>query len=45
MMKIRLATPDEAEHLWFIRNQAIRHGCTTSLTQKRSAPGHLMKCQ
>ncbi len=34
MMKIRLATADEAEHLWSIRNQAIRHGCTTSFDAK-----------
>ncbi|MEQ4708408.1 GNAT family N-acetyltransferase [Providencia huaxiensis] len=33
-MKIRLATADEAEHLWSIRNQAIRHGCTTSFDTK-----------
>ncbi|WP_168222885.1 GNAT family N-acetyltransferase [Providencia huaxiensis] len=33
-MKIRLATADEAEHLWSIRNQAIRHGCTTSFDAK-----------
>jgi GNAT superfamily N-acetyltransferase len=26
-MPVRLATPDEAEILWEIRNQAIRHGC------------------
>lgn len=29
-MQIRLATPKEAKRLWFIRNQAIRHGCKTS---------------
>lgn len=29
-MQIRLAVPKEAERLWFIRNQAIRHGCKTS---------------
>ncbi|GEM_PF-83990 len=26
-MKVRLASPDEAQRLWDIRNQAIRHGC------------------
>ncbi|MBU9811287.1 GNAT family N-acetyltransferase [Rahnella sp. C60] len=26
-MPVRRATPDEAEALWNIRNQAIRHGC------------------
>lgn len=26
-MKVRLATPGEAEECWNIRNQAIRHGC------------------
>lgn len=26
-MPVRLASPDEAEILWEIRNQAIRHGC------------------
>ena len=26
-MPVRLACPDEAEILWEIRNQAIRHGC------------------
>ena len=26
-MPVRLASPDEAETLWEIRNQAIRHGC------------------
>lgn len=30
MMKVRLATPDEAEQCWNIRNQAIRHGCQNS---------------
>lgn len=30
MMKVRLATPDEAEQCWKIRNQAIRHGCQNS---------------
>lgn len=34
MIKIRLATPDEAELLWSISNQAIRHGCTTSFDAK-----------
>lgn len=29
-MKIRLATPDEAQALWDIRNQAIRYGCRES---------------
>ena len=29
-MTLRKATPQEAETLWNIRNQAIRHGCTTS---------------
>ncbi|TKI04931.1 GNAT family N-acetyltransferase [Martelella alba] len=28
--KIRLASPDEANELWNIRNQAIRHGCASS---------------
>ncbi|MGG4608729.1 GNAT family N-acetyltransferase [Providencia sp. Me31A] len=32
-MKLRLATPAESERLWFIRNQAIRHGCQTSFSQ------------
>lgn len=36
-MKLRLATPDEAELLWSIRNQAIRHGCTTSFDAKTIA--------
>ncbi|WP_431297110.1 GNAT family N-acetyltransferase [Rahnella sp. PAMC 25559] len=26
-MPVRLASPDEAETLWDIRNRAIRHGC------------------
>ncbi|CNL27487.1 GNAT family N-acetyltransferase [Yersinia alsatica] len=26
-MQARLASPDEAEQLWWVRNQAIRHGC------------------
>ena len=29
-MKVRLATPAEAEECWNIRNQAIRHGCQNS---------------
>lgn len=29
-MKVRLATPAEAEECWNIRNQAIRHGCNCS---------------
>ena len=29
-MTLRKATPQEAETLWNIRNQAIRHGCKTS---------------
>ena len=29
-MKVRLATPVEAEECWNIRNQAIRHGCKVS---------------
>lgn len=29
-MKVRLALPDEAQLLWEIRNQAIRHGCRES---------------
>ncbi|HKS34645.1 MAG TPA: GNAT family N-acetyltransferase [Enterobacteriaceae bacterium] len=29
-MQVRLARPDEAEKLWDIRNQAIRHGCRDS---------------
>lgn len=29
-MKVRLALPDEAQALWDIRNQAIRHGCRES---------------
>jgi GNAT superfamily N-acetyltransferase len=29
-MNVRLARPDEAEALWAIRNQAIRHGCRES---------------
>ncbi|XGI81340.1 N-acetyltransferase family protein [Enterobacter hormaechei] len=29
-MTLRKATPHEAETLWNIRNQAIRHGCKTS---------------
>lgn len=29
-MKVRLALPSEAEALWDIRNQAIRHGCRES---------------
>ncbi|WP_353241505.1 GNAT family N-acetyltransferase [Providencia sp.] len=29
-MKVRLASPKEAKRLWFIRNQAIRHGCKNS---------------
>ena len=29
-MKLRQAKPQEAEILWDIRNQAIRHGCKTS---------------
>lgn len=28
-MNIRLAVPEEAEALWRIRNEAIRHGCKT----------------
>lgn len=28
-MQVRLAVPDEAETVWQIRNQAIRHGCKT----------------
>ncbi|MBW5815587.1 GNAT family N-acetyltransferase [Yersinia kristensenii] len=26
-MEVRLASPSEAEQLWWVRNQAIRHGC------------------
>lgn len=33
-MKARLATPDEAEKCWDIRNQAIRHGCKDSYEAK-----------
>ncbi|NIY46486.1 GNAT family N-acetyltransferase [Cedecea colo] len=29
-MKVRLASPDEAQALWDIRNQAIRYGCRES---------------
>ncbi len=29
-MKVRLASPDEAEALWDIRNRAIRYGCRES---------------
>lgn len=29
-MTLRKAKPQEAEILWDIRNQAIRHGCKTS---------------
>lgn len=29
-MQVRLALPEEAETLWAIRNQAIRHGCRES---------------
>ena len=29
-MALRRANPQEAEILWNIRNQAIRHGCKTS---------------
>ena len=29
-MALRRANPQEAETLWNIRNQAIRHGCKTS---------------
>lgn len=29
-MSVRLASPDEAEQLWNIRNQAIRFGCKES---------------
>ncbi|QYD29198.1 hypothetical protein KZX48_11915 [Enterobacter asburiae] len=29
-MTLRKAKPQEAEILWNIRNQAIRHGCKTS---------------
>lgn len=33
-MSVRLASPDEAERLWVIRNQAIRHGCKNSYDEK-----------
>ncbi len=33
-MNVRLASPDEAERLWVIRNQAIRHGCKNSYDAK-----------
>ena len=29
-MKVRLARPEEAQAVWNIRNQAIRHGCIAS---------------
>ncbi|MCW2254502.1 GNAT superfamily N-acetyltransferase [Providencia alcalifaciens] len=32
-MRIRLAVPSEAEHLWVIRNQAIRLGCRESIDE------------
>ncbi|AMG65751.1 MULTISPECIES: GNAT family N-acetyltransferase [Providencia] len=31
-MEIRLAVPSEAEQLWFIRNNAIRHSCKQSFS-------------
>lgn len=43
-MRIRLATEAEAEHLWFIRNQAIRVGCQQSFDAKviaAWAPDHM----
>lgn len=33
-MKVRRASPDEAQALWRIRNQAIRHGCKSSYDEK-----------
>ncbi len=33
-MKVRLATLDEAEKCWNVRNQAIRHGCKGSYEDK-----------
>lgn len=38
-MTLRKATPQEAETLWNIRNQAIRHGCTTSYDAEVIARG------
>lgn len=32
-MNVRLASPDEAEWLWEIRNQAIRYGCKESYSE------------
>src|SRR5471030_251557 len=33
-MPVRLASPDEAEKLWEIRNQAIRHGCKNTYDEQ-----------
>ncbi|CNF72947.1 GNAT family N-acetyltransferase [Yersinia frederiksenii] len=36
-MEVRLASPDEAEQLWWVRNQAIRHGCKDAYDGKTLA--------
>lgn len=33
-MSVRLAKPEEAENLWVIRNQAIRHGCKNTYDEE-----------
>ncbi|WP_162526996.1 GNAT family N-acetyltransferase [Yersinia canariae] len=33
-MEVRLASPDEAEQLWLVRNRAIRHGCRDVYDEK-----------
>ncbi len=33
-MPVRLASPDEAEKLWEIRNKAIRHGCKNTYDEQ-----------
>ena len=32
-MEVRLASPDEAEQLWLVRNKAIRHGCRNAYAE------------
>lgn len=32
-MAVRRASPEEAENLWLIRNQAIRHGCKNTYAE------------
>ncbi|WP_392432955.1 GNAT family N-acetyltransferase [Yersinia sp. HM-2024] len=33
-MEVRLASPDEADQLWLVRNKAIRHGCRNVYDEK-----------